>query len=182
MTGDSVQVIPSIATIAAEIDAARPPHGNEWDLHSIVDRRLHVSRSDRDSPVIFLEGAEDSFGNYGKFPGARHVQVKDIDTGREFQSLQFPAPPDALGGAKALAHIVYEMASLLQGSGELNNEELLSSVRWVLGLLGTTSDILSPEAQLGLAGECFLLRELLELAHDERIGATIVVDRWVGGV
>ena len=171
-----------MAAITAHIDAARPPHGNEWDLHPVVQGRLHISRSATDQPVIFLEGDVASFGNYGKFPGARYMQGKDIDGGREFESLLLPAPRDALGGAKALAHIVYEMASVLQDGGGASNEELLNSVGWVLGLLGTEPDILPPEAQLGLAGECFLLRELLEVARDEGIGATVAVDRWVDGV
>lgn len=182
MTEDSAETAPSMVAITAKIEAARPPHGNEWDLHTVIQERLHISRSATGHPVIFLEGDVASFGNYGRLPGARHVRVKDVDSGREFESLLLPAPRDALGGAKALAHIAYEMASLLQGGGELTNEELLNGVRWVLGLLGTESDILSPEAQLGLAGECFLLRELLELAHDEGMGATIAIDRWVDAV
>jgi len=182
MTEDSAAARRSIAAISAEIDAARPPHGNEWDLHPVMPERLHISRSATDHPVIFLEGDAASFGNYGKLPGARHVRVKDVDNGREFESLLLPAPRDALGGAKALAHIVYEMASVLAAGGDLTNEELLNSVRWVLGLLGTDPDILPPEAQLGLAGECFLLRELLQVAHAEGIGATVAVDRWVDGI
>src|SRR6266404_3378194 len=114
MTADSDAVTPSVASISDQIDAANPPHGNEWDLRTVVERRLHISRTATDRPVVFIEGNEGSFGNYSRFPGARHVRAKDMDTGRGFETLQLSAPPDSLGGAEALAHIVYELARFLR--------------------------------------------------------------------
>jgi hypothetical protein len=102
-----------------------------------------------------------------------------MDTGRAFESLQLPAPPESLGGAKALALIVYEMAYFLRNNPTASNEELLLAVRWVLGLLGTDRDVLTLQAQLGLAGECRLLRELLDLGFKEGVGAATVLERWV---
>ncbi len=181
MTGDNLSALPTMAAITEKIDGAGPPHGDEWDLRTVVEQRLHVSRTATDRPVIFIEGDDASFGNYGRFPGARHVRAKDMDTGRAFESLQVAAPPESLGGAKALAHIVYEMASVLSNNPNANNEELLLAVRWVLGLLGTAVDILTPEAQLGLAGECCLLRELLDLGFKEKVSPATVLERWVDG-
>ena len=181
MTADSSKALPTVATISEQIDAAGPPHGSEWDLRTVVEQRLHVSRTATDRPVIFIEGDDASFGNYSRFPGARHVRAKDMDTGRTFASLQLAAPPESLGGAKALAHIAYEMANVLGDNPGATNEELLLAVRWVLGLLGTALDILSPEAQLGLAGECCLLRELLDLGFREKVGPATVLERWVDG-
>ncbi len=165
--------------IAGQIEAALPPHGDEWDLRTIVAQRVHVSRTATDWPVIFIEGNDASFGNYSKFPGARHVQAKDMDSGRVFESLQVAAPPDSRGGAKALVHIAYEIASLLRTNPSAGNEDLLLGVGWVLGLLGTETDILSRGAQLGLAGECRLLRELLDLALKDGVGTATVIERWV---
>jgi len=102
-----------------------------------------------------------------------------MDTGREFESLQLLAPAESLGGAKALALIVYEMALFLGTSPNASNEELILAVRWILGLLGTDRDVLTLRAQLGLAGECRLLRELLELGFKEGVGAATVLERWV---
>src|SRR6266566_2835769 len=179
MTGDSVELKPSVASITDQLEAANPPHGNEWDLRTVVERRLHISRTATDRPVVFIEGDDASFGNYSRFPGARHIRAKDMDTGRGFESLQLSAPPDSLGGAKALAHIVYEMATFLHKNPNASNEELLLAVRWVLGLLGTEKDILTLQGQLGLAGECRLLRELLDLGLKEGVGAATVLERWV---
>jgi hypothetical protein len=181
MTGASSDAPPTISSITEQIDAAHPPHGNEWDLRTVVAQRLHVSRTSADWPVIFIEGDEASFGNYSRFPGARHVQAKDMDTGRGFESLQVAAPPEALGGANALAHIVYEMASFLRGNANASNEELFLAIRWVLGLLGTAKDVLTLDAQLGLAGECRLLRELLDTGFKARVGSATVLERWVDG-
>lgn len=180
MTGDSSASL-TVASISDQIDAARPPHGDEWDLRTVVEQRLHVSRTATDRPVIFIEGSEDSFGNYSRFPGARHVPAKDMDTGREFESLQVAAPLELLGGAKALAHIVYEMASFLHKDPSATNEELFLAVGWVLGLLGAQKDVLTLDAQLGLAGECRLLRELLQLGLKEGVGVATVLERWVDG-
>src|SRR5580704_1322350 len=181
MTEDRTTSALSLQFIEAQIDAAGPPHGNKWDLRTIVDDRLHVGRTATGQPVILLEGDATSFGNYGKLPGASHTRGEDIDSGREFETLVLPAPRDTLGGDTALAHIVYEMARNLDANVGLRNEELLNRVRWVLGLLGTNPVILHPEAQLGLAGECFLLRELLEVARSRDIGASIAIERWVDG-
>lgn len=181
MTGDSPEEPLTIASISGQIDRARPPHGNEWDLRTVIEKRLHVSRTAADWPVIFIEGDSASFGNYSRFPGARHVPAKDMDTGREFQSLQMAAPPESLGGVNALAHIVYEMASFLRKNPNASNEELFLAVRWVLGLLGTEKDVLTLDAQLGLAGECRLLRELLNLGLEEGVGSATVIERWVDG-
>jgi hypothetical protein len=178
MTADSAA---TIEAIDAKIVTARPPHGDEWDLRTIVDGRIHVSRTATDSPVVFIEGDEGSFGNYSRLPGARHVRARDIDTGREFDSLQIVAPTESLGGGHALAHIVYEMASLLTNNRNATNEELLLGVRWVLNLLGTQREVLSQRAQLGLAGECRLLRELLNLASGNGVAPAVVVERWVDG-
>src|SRR5258708_29501428 len=179
MTGDRPDPTPTVASIADQIDAANPPHGNQWDLRPVVGQRLHISRTGADQPVVFIEGADASFGNYSRFPGARHVRAKDMDSGREFESLQLAAPPESLGGSTALAHIVYEMASFLRNNANATNEELLLAVRWVLGLLGTENDVLTIEAQLGIAGEGRLLRELLDLGFKEGIGAATVLERWV---
>lgn len=168
-----------MSSIADQIEAANPPHANEWDLRTVVEQRLHISRTATDRPVIFIEGSDASFGNYSRFPGARHVRATDMDTGRAFESLQLPAPPEMLGGAKALALIVYEMAYFLRNNPNASNEELLLAVRWVLGLLGTDLDVLTLHAQLGLAGECRLLRELLDLGFKEGVGAATVLERWV---
>ena len=162
-----------------EIDAAKPPHGNEWDLRTLIEDRLHISRTATDHPVIFLEGRSETFGNYGTFPGARHLHAKDLDSGRDFEGLLLPAPRESLGGAKALAHIIYEMANVLRAGNRATNEDVLNSIRWVLGLLGPVSDTLSTEAQLGLAGECVLLRELLELGRTAGVSPSAVLDRWV---
>lgn len=129
--------------------------------------------------MIFLEGASETFGNYGTFPGARHLQAKDLDSGRYFEGLLLPAPRESLGGARALAHIIYEMANVLHAGNTTTNEEVLNSARWVLALLGPKSETLSTEAQLGLAGECLLLRELLELSRTEGVSPSAVLDRWV---
>jgi Putative PD-(D/E)XK family member, (DUF4420) len=179
MTGDSSEALPTVASIQDKVDAARPPHGDEWDLHTVVDQRVHISRTAADQPVIFIEGDDDSFGNYGRFPGARHVRAKDMDTGRLFETLQVAAPSESRGGAKALAHIVYEMASFLRSNPTASNEDLLLAVRWVLGLLGTDRDVLTVRAQLGLAGECRFLRELLDLGLRDGFGAATVLERWV---
>ncbi|HEV2033228.1 MAG TPA: PD-(D/E)XK motif protein [Candidatus Dormibacteraeota bacterium] len=96
-----------------------------------------------------------------------------------FESLQVAAPSESLGSEKALAHIVYEMASFLRTNPEATNEELFLAVRWVLGLLGSEKDVLTLDLQLGLAGECRFLRELLDLAFEEGVGAATVLERWV---
>jgi hypothetical protein len=171
----------TLEDITALIDAARPPHGDEWDLRTVVDQRVHVSRTATDRSVIFIEGSDASFGNYSRFPGTRHVRAKDMDTGRVFETLQIAAPSESHGGAKALAHIVYEMTSVLRNNPHTSNEELLLATRWVLGLLGAEKDVLTIEAQLGLAGECRLLLELLDLAFREGIGPGTVLERWVDG-
>jgi hypothetical protein len=181
MTGDSPDKLPTIASIAGLIKAAGPPHGDEWDLRTVIDKRLHVSRNAADQPVMFIEGDNASFGNYSRFPGARHVPAKDMDTGRAFESLQMGAPAESLGGANALAHIVYEMAIFLRADSNATNEELFLAVRWVLGLLGTQRDVLTLDAQLGLAGECQLLRELLNIGLEEGFGSATVIERWVDG-
>src|SRR5260370_13028088 len=124
MTGASSEPPPTIPSITEQIDGAHPPHGNEWDLRTVVAQRLHVSRTAADLPVIFIEGDEPSFGNYSRFPGARHVRAKDMDTGRVFESLHVAAPPEALGGPNALAHIVYEMARFLPRNASPPNQEL----------------------------------------------------------
>src|SRR6266851_3612633 len=181
MTGDRAEAPPSMTSITGQIEVARPPHGNEWDLRTVIERRLHVSRTAADRPVIFVEGDDASFGNYSRFPGARHVRAKDMDTGRVFESLQLAAPPESLGGANALAHIVYEMARFLGSNPNASNEELFLAVRWVLGLLGTEKDVLTFDAQLGLAGECRLLRELLDTGFKVGVGSATVLARWVDG-
>ena len=76
----------SLQLIEAQFDAAGPPHGNEWDLRTIVDGRLHVSKTATGQAVILLEGDATSFGNYGKLPGARHTRGKDVDSGRDFEN------------------------------------------------------------------------------------------------
>jgi hypothetical protein len=181
MTDDNLNSSPpTMAFIAEQIDAVSPPHGENWDLRTIVDRRLHISRTASNQSVIFLEGDDVSFGNYGRFRGARHIQqVTDIDSGREFPSLLLASPIETIGGSKAMAHIVYEIASALVEQPTLNNEELLLKTNWVLGLLGAQSDILTSELQVGLAGECYLLRRLLEIALTAGVGASAVLERWI---
>ena len=134
MTGDNLKVSPpTMLAITAQIEAAGPPHGDEWDLRTVVEQRLHISRTASNQPVIFLEGDALSFGNYGRFPGARHIQqATDMDTGRAFPTLLLPAPIDTIGGAKAMAHVVYEIASALSEQPDVSNEELLLKPRWVL--------------------------------------------------
>jgi hypothetical protein len=179
MTDDNLNASPpTMATITDQIDAASPPHGDNWDLRTIVDRRLHISRTTSNQPVILIEGDGVSFGNYGRFPGARYIpEVTDMDTGREFQTLLLAAPIETIGGSKAMAHIVYEIASALVEQPALSNEELLLKTNWVLGLLGASSEILSSELQVGLAGECHLLRRLLEIGRTTGIGASAILER-----
>ncbi len=79
MTDGRSEAAPTITIITEQIDGAHPPHGDEWDLRTVVADRLHVSRTAADWPVIFIEGDEASFGNYSKAcPGKRHRHWKSV--------------------------------------------------------------------------------------------------------
>src|SRR5260370_23297428 len=86
-----------------------------------------------------------------------------------------------VGGGKARGDMGYEMGIFLRSNCDGSNEEFFLAVGWVLGLLGTQKEVLTLDAQLGLAGECRLLRELLDLGRQEGVGAATVLERWADG-
>jgi len=146
----------------------------------LVEERLHLSRGSAGQFAIFLEGPRESFGKLPPLDGLEHADsITALPSSRQFAALRILSS-DVVHGNRVLAHIAYELARRLEEYPEIGNEALFGDVEWVLLLLRESEDVLSPERQRGLVGECLLLRTLLMTARKIGLGSTAVLDRWWG--
>lgn len=170
----------TVEELVAIFESIPPASGNEWDVKPLVADRLHLSRGPAGEFVIFVEGERETFGLLPKLAGQHHnPSVADAESGRVFPALRLSSPTTPHAN-RSMAHVAYELARKLEASPGLSNEELFSEIGWVLVLLGAHHGLLSMERQKGLAGECFLLRDLLVQARQQGVGPHVVLQRWWG--
>jgi hypothetical protein len=180
MTDDHEPSDQSIEEINGAFAAIEYAEGNRWTLSTLHEDRLHLSRGSRGEYTLFLEGERPSFGNYGWLRSATYEpDAVDLRSGRDFHALRITAPVSGFGN-RAIAHIAYEFVHLLATAPEMGNEALLLQTGWILELLGDSSELLSPERELGLTGECVLLWRLLQVGHAHGIECGVVLERWRG--
>jgi hypothetical protein len=151
-----------------------------WSLVTLVPGRLHLSRGEIGEFAIFLEGERESFGPIPSNDGVQHTSDLVALPDGERVSALFLRSTDVSHGDSVLAHIGYELVRALGADPSQNNRTLLKQVRWILPLLGTGVEILTPERQRGLIGECILLRELLLRARALGKNPSDVLLRWWG--
>jgi hypothetical protein len=170
----------TIEEIAHAFEALEPATGDRWNVETLVPGRLHISRGATGQYTVFLEGSLDSFGSLPPVGGLEHsTAVTALPSSREFAVLRISCR-DQLHGDRVLSHIAYELARRLVEHPPVTNAELFRQVEWVLLLLGGRDAVLSPERQLGLAGECVLLRKLLVIARKRGLSSMAVLERWWG--
>jgi hypothetical protein len=158
------------------------PFANDrrWSLATLVPGRLHLSRGETGEFAIFLEGERESFGPIPANDGVQHTsELVALPDGERVSAL-FLRSTDISHGDSVLAHVGYELVRALNADPTQNNRTLLKQVRWILPLLGKAVEILTPERQRGLIGECILLRELLLRAHVLGKDPSDVLSRWWG--
>lgn len=151
-----------------------------WSLATLVPHRLHLSRGETGEFAIFLEGDRESFGPIPATDGVQHTSDLVALPEGECVSALFFRSTDVSHGDSVLAHVGYELVRALAADPNQDNRTLLKQVRWILPLLGREQEILIPERQRGLIGECILLRELLIRARALGKDPSDVLLRWWG--
>jgi hypothetical protein len=169
-----------IENIVCEFNKLSPAHGLNWNVSSLIKDRIHISRGENGDFTVFIEGELKSFGKLPQLRGIMHNnQVMALPSGRNISALKI-SMVDVLIGNRAMAHISYEFAKQLEKNPGMTNEMLVSELSWILHLLGEREEILDPDRQKGLIGECILLRKMLQLCHELKIPLESALDRWWG--
>jgi hypothetical protein len=154
--------------------------GHRWTVETLVPGRLHLSRGERGEFAVFLEGAEETFGLIPPWIGLTHSDsVIALPGGHAIAALRI-ASQDPMHGNRVIAHIAYELGRRLEDRLDVENEDLLTSVSWILPLLGDRETTLGVERQYGLVGECVLLLRLLGVASRLGIPGREALKRWKG--
>ena len=151
-----------------------------YQLKTLVEHQLHLSRDTAGNAALLLEGSAESFGPIMAMPGVQHIgQATAQPSGRDFQALCVTAP-DSGFSQRVLAHIAYELERKLSDEPSIDNAALIHGASWILGLLGDEPSLMSRERINGLVGECILLRRLVETAVGAGLSAQVALDRWWG--
>lgn len=153
---------------------------SRWRLRTLIPERLHLSQDHIGQWTIFLEGNVETFGRLPLLNGLEHrADAQDAASGRVFGALRISASGGDNGNT-AMAHIAFEFERRLSASPPPDNLTQLSSVDWILRLLGREMGLLDESRQHGLVAECLLLQRLLQVAREEGISAQTVLERWWG--
>jgi len=170
----------SIEELVALFGGIPTADGQRWTVETLVPGRLHLSRGDGGEFAIFMEGAAETFGEIPPRVGVAHSDsVIALPSGRAIAALRI-ASQDPIHGNRVIAHIAYELGRRLEAGTDVENEELLASVSWILPLLGGREAVLGAERQYGLVGECVLLLRLLSSAARLGVLGREALRRWKG--
>lgn len=170
----------SIEELVALFAGIPTADGHRWTVETLVPGRLHLSRGERGEFAVFLEGLAETFGQIPPWVGLMHSDsVIALPGGQAIAALRI-ASQDPLHGNRVIAHIAYELGRRLEGGPDVENEDLLTSVSWILPLLGDRETTLGVERQYGLVGECILLLRLLGAAARHGIPGREALKRWKG--
>lgn len=154
--------------------------GNRWTVEALVPGRLHLSRGEKGEYAVFLEGSAETFGRIPAWTGVMHSDsVVALPGGHVIAAVRIVSK-NPIHGNRVIAHIAYELGRRLELRPEVENEELLAGVSWILPLLGDRETTLGVERQYGLAGECVLLLRLLGCAARLGIPGREALRRWKG--
>jgi hypothetical protein len=170
----------SLEDLVALFAKIPPADGDRWVVETLVPGRLRLSRGTRGEFAVFLQGTLESFGAIPAWAGLAHSASVRLLPGGEILAALRIVSQDHIHGNRVTTHIAYELARRLDATPGTTNAELLSSVSWILPLLGDQSSVLSVERQYGLLGECVLLNRLLGIAARLGLPGRTALTRWKG--
>ncbi len=166
--------------LVARLEGIAPARGFLWNVSELSSGRLFLTRSEENLPAIFLQGERETFGPLPQTDAIQHSSdIKVIPSGERLSALRITASDSTLG-LRIIAHIGYEMAWRLAQEPQVENEELLANVRWLLSLFGEKPPPMGPERQRGLVGECLFLRLLLRRALEIGVRPLNALQCWAG--
>lgn len=170
----------NIEEISTKFEGITPSSDDRWSIESLIEGKLHLSKSSDKNPALIIEGSAESFGMLPLIASIQHsVNVIALPSGRKFEALRITAA-DGENSQRALAHIAYEFAWRLGRFPTPSNQDLMREVGWLFPLLGGQRLPMTPERQLGLIGETLFLRRLLQRAHFLNKDIKFALDCWKG--
>lgn len=170
----------AIEEVIRRCEALPLAEANTWYTETLIDDRIHLSRGSQGEFVVLIEGDLTSFGTLPLWQGIDHSDsVVSLPSNKHLSVLRISSP-DVVHGNRIIAHIAYELVRRISENDGIGNADLVRGVEWILTILGEPAEVLSTERQLGLIGECMLLRRLLTLAHFKSIPLTAALECWKG--
>jgi len=170
----------TIEAIVSCFGEIAPARGKRWNVHTLIEGRLHLTRSEDALFALFVEGSKDSFGSLPANTALQHSDdVIGLPVGRKFSALRVIGS-NVQGGDRVLAHIAYELLWTLGKDPSITNDSLVQSAGWLFSLLANSHTGMSVDRQKGLASELLFLRMLLHRGSEVGRSNLTILESWTG--